>query len=574
MRNFHRTHGLQGDEFHFGASHAGHDGRLYFGGSNGFNAFDPDALKPVDAAPPVVLSRVSKMNVPIDAGAPLTSLRELQVGYQENAVTFEFAALDFTDPDNNRYRYRLDGFDEDWVDAGSRRSATYTNLDSGNYTFEVRAVSSEGAWNNDGLAVSVQVAPPPWQTTGAYGLYGLLLCGVMAMLIRAQTQKRRREAAYRLKLENEVNDRTRELEASNQELQHLTRAKGEFLARMSHEIRSPINGVLGMSELLALGELNDRQRSSVATIHQSADSLLRIVNDLLDFSKLESGKMSIEPIEADLEALIDDTIATFAVEAHKKGLELVSVLPSTGLPRLRLDPVRLRQVFLNLLHNAIKFTERGNVVLEALLLTETANDARLSFRIQDTGIGIAPENQSRIFDSFSQEDGSTTRRFGGTGLGLSISKELVEVMGGQLNLTSIPGQGSTFHFQVTFDKADEEPARRESPFELDVSCVVLCQDKALGEQLSRYLSSWGATCRQVGSGPALVEAASRSTGDSFDLAVVDTRLQTSTQLHEYLKAQGHGDSIQVLSLAPADADGSESTENPEAGLLHLPLKRR
>ena len=237
-----------------------------------------------------------------------------------------------------------------------------------------------------------------------------------------------------------------DLELARDEALAVSKAKGEFLARMSHEIRTPMNGVLGMIELLNSTPLQDTQKRYAQTIHQSADALLDVINDILDFSKIEAGKLRLENIDFDLNSFLDDFLRSLENLAHQKGLSIECVKPEGPALSVRGDPFRLRQVLTNLIGNAIKFTEKGGVTMR-VIVTDAGTDSRhLRFEISDTGIGISREKQKLIFDSFSQEDGSTTRRFGGTGLGLAISKQLVGMMGGELFVCSEPGMGSTFSF--------------------------------------------------------------------------------------------------------------------------------
>jgi PAS domain S-box-containing protein len=258
---------------------------------------------------------------------------------------------------------------------------------------------------------------------------------------------------------HDVTERNRaetELRAARTAADSANQAKSTFLARMSHEIRTPMNGVLGMTELLIESGLNATQRAFAETVQRSGKSLLSIINDILDFSKIEAGKLELERLDFDIRQSMEDTIEMLAERAQSKGLELTCVLPVDLVSRIHGDPLRLGQVITNLVGNAIKFTEKGEIVVSALCVEDAERSLTLRFQISDTGAGISVEAQSRIFENFSQADGSTTRKYGGTGLGLAISKQLVEMMGGQLRIESTLGVGSIFWFELRFDKSEQQ----------------------------------------------------------------------------------------------------------------------
>ncbi|HEX4267392.1 MAG TPA: two-component regulator propeller domain-containing protein [Steroidobacteraceae bacterium] len=565
VKTFHVEDGAMGEEFTTGAYFRLRDGRVAFGGPGGFNIFDPARLTERSKPPRLALTGEEILGAPAPGATPYWLRRRIRLDYRANVVSLDVSVLDFTSPKHNHLAYRMAGLTDRWIDLGAQHRITLTNLDSGNHVLEVRGANSDSVWSAP-LRITLHRSPAPWKSPWAYAVYALVILGLIGHRLRKLHLERVHQARERERLEAEVAARTRELSESNRQLADAARAKSDFLNRMSHELRTPMNGVVGMTELLARTPQSATQTRLTQTIRSSAQVLLRIVNDLLDLSRAQAGKVALEALPIDLDRILDECASLFSGTTQAKGIRLKVRPPAADhrAPEGRAligDPFRIRQIVMNLVGNAVKFTEQGVIAVQADVEMASADRASVHIAVSDTGIGMDATALEKIFQPFTQADESTSRRFGGSGLGLAICRELAQLMGGQITVESTPGSGSTFHVLLPLDLSAAHATSGAAVIETandatDAATgaigghVLIVEDEPVNATVAQgYLEALGCTSVWTKDG---AEGLARSATERFDLILMDINMpafdgyETARLIRE--RAAGSARRVPIIAL--------------------------
>jgi diguanylate cyclase (GGDEF)-like protein len=444
FRNFGKEHGLAGTVFPRQAIISAKSGKIFAGGTHGLTVFNPEVIYKNKFVPQIQLTNFYLFSQKVnfrEEDSPLTMPIEranlITLNHLQSVFAFDFVVLNYKITARNRFKYRLLGFEENWQESGTRRTATYTNLDPGDYQFQVIGSNNDGLWNNQETSITIRILPPWWFSWWAYTLYFLATIAALASFVYSQKQKRLR------------------VEEQNKKLVRLDKLKDDFIANTSHELRTPLNGIIGLADSLlegAAGEINQQMSINLKMISASGKRLANLVNDILDFSKLKNRNIGINAQPVDLNSVAQFVINMCAHTVSKSAVNIINNIPQE-LETVLADEERLQQILYNLVGNALKFTERGSVILSC------RNEPEFIWvDITDTGIGIPSDCLEKIFNSFEQLEDHQDRSYGGTGLGLAVTKQLVQLHGGAIQVSSKEGSGSCFSFSLL--KASKKPAPR------------------------------------------------------------------------------------------------------------------
>jgi signal transduction histidine kinase/ligand-binding sensor domain-containing protein/CheY-like chemotaxis protein len=438
IHSYDLSDGLQGNKFNQQACMVSKEGLFYFGGLNGYNAFDPDEVSNNSVVPPVIITGFQLFNKNVEWNeeeSPLqhviTHTDKITLDHTQSVFSFEFAALNYIQPEKNKYAFKLEGFEKSWNEVGNQRKATYTALPPGEYTFKVKASNNDGVWNLSPTSVKIEILPPPWKTWWALSIYVLIFIGVLIAFVKYTM----------LRVRDRNNLRMEKMEKEN--LKKMNQMKLQFFTNIAHEVRTPLTLMIDpLDKLIASPGESDERKKKLTLIERNAKILLRLFNQLIDFRKIESNKMALHAEKADLVRFIGSIFESFQLMADQKNIDFHYLHPD-DIDDCWFDRDKIETIIYNLLSNAFKYTpERGHI---AVILE--AEESHIVIKIEDTGIGIPKEKLDLIFERFYQVENAGNTNFAGSGIGLALTKKLVEIHHGELDVQSEMNKGTTFIFK-------------------------------------------------------------------------------------------------------------------------------
>ena len=458
INNYNHHNGVQNNNFVRGAGLRLSNGLLFFGGLEGFNYFNPAHLSRNNIIPSVIITDLEVANQRIEPSEEgvitenISIAKEINLDYKQN-FSLKFVGVSYTAPEQNQYAYKLEGFDKDWNYVGSTTSAAYTNLDPGEYTFRVKASNNDGVWNEEGTSIKIFVHPPFYRTSFAYLIYALVFISILFYIRYLGIQKLKRKFAI-----EQAGIQEEQVRKEAERAHELDRLKIKFLTNLSHEFRTPISLILGPVERLLSKEQNTQSIGQLQMVKRNGRRLLNLVNQLLDFRKMEEHELKLHEAEGELVSFVKEIYDSFKDISERKKIEFVF---ESGISELyaSFDHDKIERILFNVLSNAFKFTLEGGKIYVELNQTETPIDSNktwVAIKVSDTGIGIPKAKQEKIFERFFQHSTAASVLNQGTGIGLSITKEFVKMQGGEISFESEQGKGTTFTILLPFTTVIKE----------------------------------------------------------------------------------------------------------------------